>query len=88
MSYTQQQLDDFWYGPGGSETNIEPGAYVLMREVDVIQLTNPQSAIYSPGFAAILAFCFQNQLYGFGNPRTTWDGTGSSGPGWGGPTRS
>jgi len=74
--YTQAQLDAFW------------SRYVTMREVDVIQVTNTQSAAFEPGFAAMLAFCFQNQLYGFANPRTPWDGTGSSGSGWGGPTRS
>jgi|HubBroStandDraft_2_1064218.scaffolds.fasta_scaffold05897_8 hypothetical protein len=88
MSYTQQQLDDFWYGPGGSETNIEPGAYVTMNAADVISLTNTQSAAYQPVFAAMLAYVFQNRLYGFGTPRTLYDGTGSNGPGWGGPTRS
>jgi hypothetical protein len=76
MSYSQQELDAFW------------NRYVTMNESDVVSLTNSSSAAYEPVFAAMLAFCFQNQLYGFGNPRTPWDGTGSSGPGWGGPTRS
>jgi hypothetical protein len=76
MSYSQQELDAFW------------NRYVSMREADVIALTNPQSAAFEPGFAAMLAYVFQNQLYGFANPRAPWDGTGSSGPGWGGPTRS
>ena len=76
MSYTQQQLDAFW------------SRYVTMNAADVISLTNTQSAGYEPDFAAMLAYVFQNQMYGFGNPRTPWDGTGSNGAGWGGPTRS
>lgn len=43
MSYTPQELHDFWYGPGGSADDeiIRPGAYVSMREVDVISLQEP-----------------------------------------------
>ena len=73
---SQAQLDAFW------------NRHVTMSEVDVIQLTNPQSAAYESVFAAMLVFVRSNQMYGFGNPRTPWDGTGSNGSGWIGPTRS
>jgi hypothetical protein len=83
MSYTQQQLDNFWWGTGGSPTSIQPGAYVTMRAQDVIYLKTTD-----PAWNALLTYCYQNNLYGFGNPRTTWDGTGGNCPGggWIGPT--
>lgn len=76
MSYTQQQLDAFW------------NRYVMMNAADVISLTNTQSAAYEPDFAAMLDYVCRHQLYGFGTPRTAWDGTGSNGRGWIGPTKS
>ena len=76
MSYTTDQLDAFW------------SRYVTMREVDIISLTHPDSAAYEPDFAGMLGYCFTNRLYGFGNPRTVWHGTGSHGTGWLGPTKS
>ena len=75
-TYSQAQLDAFW------------SRYVSMREADVISLCNSQSAAFEPVFALMLEFVRTNNLYGFANPRTPWDGTSSSGPGWGGPTRS
>jgi hypothetical protein len=76
MSYSQQELDAFW------------NRYKTMNAADVVSLTNSSSAAYEPVFAAMLAYVCQNPLYGFANPRTPWDGTGSNGAGWGGPTRS
>jgi hypothetical protein len=90
MAYTAQQLHDFWYGPGGSvgDQIIRPGAYVSMIEGDVVALTNVQSAAYDAGFSAILGYCFQNKLFGFGNPRTGFDGTGGNSTPFNGPTKS
>ena len=34
--YTDQELSDFWWGKGGSEESIQPGAYVAMRPQQVI----------------------------------------------------
>jgi hypothetical protein len=87
MSYTDQQLHDLWYGPGGSvgDEIIRPGAYVSMRESDVLALTNPQSAAYDAGFTAILGYCYQNKLFGFGHPI---DGKGGNSTPFNGPTRS
>ena len=76
MSYSQQELDAFW------------NRYVSLREADVISLCNSQSAAFEPLFASMLEFVRTYNLYGFANPRTPWDGTGSNGAGWGGPTRS
>jgi hypothetical protein len=49
-----------------------------MRAVDVTQLVTKGGAIYSPDFDAILGICFSQRLFGFGSPRTLWDGTGSN----------
>jgi hypothetical protein len=75
-AYTQSELDAFW------------NRCVSMNAADVISLTNTQSAAYEQAFAAMLAYVCQNRLYGFAAPRTPWDGTGASGPGWIGPTKS
>jgi hypothetical protein len=74
MSYTAQQLSDFWWGPSGSPTNIQLGAYIIMKQADVISLSNTTSASYSKSFADLLDYCYDNKLFGFGNPRTLWDG--------------
>jgi hypothetical protein len=88
MAYTDQQLSDFWWGPGGSPTNIQPGAYVTMKQADVISLTNTMSASYSKSLADLLGYCYANKLFDFGNPRTLWDGTGSNAGIFNGPTKS
>lgn len=66
MSYTPEQLHDFWYGPGGSVDDeiIRPGAYVNMNPLEVTALTNTQSAAYDPGFSAILGFVTDSRQCG------------------------
>lgn len=59
MSYAQQQIDDFWFGAkGGSAINIQPGAYVNMSALDVIQKTTPGSAAYDAEWSALLNFLY------------------------------
>lgn len=87
--YTDQQLSDFWWwGVGGSETDILPDAWVLKHEGEAIALTNPQSATYNATLASLAAYCFTNRLFGYSYPRTGFDGTGTNGEGWNGPTKS
>jgi hypothetical protein len=69
MSYTQQQINDFWWGAGGSATNIQPGAYVTKKQGEIIALTNRASAAYDPAFSAILAYLYSEAVLkksGFG----------------------
>ncbi|MGB7282878.1 MAG: hypothetical protein WBE13_11500 [Candidatus Acidiferrum sp.] len=65
--YTDQELSDFWYGPGGNAENIEPSAYVLKGTNEIILLTNTSSPSYNAAFDAILGYCYQNRLFGFAN---------------------
>jgi hypothetical protein len=58
MSYTQQQIDDFWWGVGGSASNPQPGAYVTMSPTDVIQKSNQASAAYDAAWTALLNFLY------------------------------
>jgi hypothetical protein len=62
MSYTQQQIDDFWWGVGGSATNIQPGAYVTKQGEEIIALTNTASAAYDPAFSAILSYLYSQAV--------------------------
>jgi len=59
MSYTQQQVDDFWFGQGGSAGNIQPGAYVTMKWVDVVSLITTSSAAYNADWAALWLYVQQ-----------------------------
>jgi hypothetical protein len=102
MSYTQQQIDNFWWGVGGSATNIQPGAYVTKKQGEIIALTNKQSAAYDAGFAATLGYLYSEALKksgigptganGFADVSTIGgvriDVIGGGGPGWNGPTQS
>jgi hypothetical protein len=66
MSYTDQQLSDFWYGPGGSATNIQPGAYVTMTWEQVRIATTPgMSGYLGPNWVGMLQCCQRNRLFGF-----------------------
>ena len=60
MSYTPEELSDFWFGVGGSPTDIRPGSYVQMRAEEVWE-----RASNDLDWAAILNFCKANQLFGF-----------------------
>jgi hypothetical protein len=40
-------------------------AYAVLKQNDVLYLTNSQSPGYDPVFAANLGWCFQNRAYGF-----------------------
>lgn len=40
-------------------------AYVLLKQNDVLYLTNPASPGYDAVFAGNLAWCYQNHAYGF-----------------------
>lgn len=51
--YNQSDLDAFW------------ARYVVMKPVDVIQLTTPGSPAFEPAFSGMLNFVRQNRLYGF-----------------------
>ena len=82
--YTDQELSDFWWGKGGSEESIQPGAYVAMRPQQVINAYNSD-----PAFAALLRYCFNQSLFGFSrfrNPICQPDGTIKyilgAGPNW------
>jgi hypothetical protein len=58
MIYTQQQIDDFWWGVGGSASNPQPGAYFNMSPVDVIQKSNRESAAYDAAWTALLNYLY------------------------------
>jgi hypothetical protein len=66
MAYTQQQIDSFWFGSDengpGSGGNIKANAYVIKNQGEIIALTNPQSAAYDAGFAAILGYLYSEAV--------------------------
>lgn len=82
MSYTDAQLQAFWFGgtedAPGDENNFLPGNYVTMKLAAYL-LTTPGSLEYDADFAAKLLYCRQNKLFGFAN---------TSQNGWSGPTKS
>jgi hypothetical protein len=83
MSYTQQQLSDFWWGPGGSSSNVQPGAYVTMGPDAVLD-----RQLWDSAWAAILAYVFGNRLFGFANFNYAAAGSNvfpGQGKGWRGP---
>jgi hypothetical protein len=103
MTYTQQQIDAFWWGPGGSASNPQPGAYVLMNQGEVIALSNCQSAAYNASWAALLDYLYCQAVLkksgigptgsnGFADTSTIGGKTtclpASSGTWWIGPTKS
>lgn len=57
---TQQQLDNFWYGTGGSAGAPTAGAYVTMKSDTVDYLYWSDS-----GFRTLLQFVQTNKLNGF-----------------------
>jgi hypothetical protein len=67
--------------------------YVKMSEVDVIQLTNPQSAAYDQQFTNDLGIIHQGKMFGFADYATKDDATkmkfiGNHGSWCNGPTKS
>lgn len=62
--------------------------YVKLSEPDWICLSNPASATYDAVLSAAITFAAKNKLYGFGTPRTFYDGWASSSPIVNGPTKS
>jgi hypothetical protein len=101
MSFTQLQIDAFWWGNEGSASNILPGAYATMNGDTVIYLTSPNSPGYDAGFAAILSYLYLQALNKTGVGPTGADGfysqnkigalpisARSGGTGWLGPTKS
>lgn len=56
--------------------NSDPGqawwnAYVVMKQNDVLYLTNSAGPGYDPVFTANLGWCYQNKAYGFEEYDTT-----------------
>jgi hypothetical protein len=107
QQYDQNAIDSWWWGADsngpGSATDIKPGAYVLMKQGDVIALTNKQSAAYDPAFSAILSYLYSQAVLkksgigptganGFADVSTIGgvriDTIGGGGDGWNGPTQS
>lgn len=103
MSYTQQQIDDFWWGVGGSATDIRSDAYVIKKPGEVIALTNKQSAAFDQAFAAIAVYLYSEAIIkksgigptgtnGFADVSTIGgvriDTISGGGADWNGPTRS
>lgn len=52
-AYTDQQLQAAW------------DRYVVLNQNDLIYFTNPQSAGFDASFSAILAYIYQNRLFGW-----------------------
>lgn len=64
--FTQQQLSDFWWGIGGSETSPTAGAYVLMTAQQVQEAQNPLRDSYrGQTWSQILSYVISQQLFGF-----------------------
>jgi hypothetical protein len=96
MSYTDAQLQAFWYGGTaenpGTETNILPGAFVLMGVDEVSYLTNKNGPGFDANFAALNDFCYTNKLFGWANyldPNKRFNNfPPNPSAGWNGPTKS
>lgn len=73
---TQEQLDNFWWGTGGSEGDIKPGAYATMRPSDFNYLYATDA-----GFSTLYLYCQKHRLYGFANYDTTGAGLNQVGAG-------
>jgi hypothetical protein len=79
--FSQSDLDAFW------------GRYVGMQQLDVVSVSNPQSAAFESQFAAMLNFVRQNHLYGFADyadsaaANLKYAGTAGR-VWWNGPTKS
>lgn len=64
--FTQQQLLDFWWGVGGSETSPTSGAYVLMTDQQVQEAQNSLRDSYrGETWSQLLAYVSSQQLFGF-----------------------
>lgn len=102
MSYSQSDIDNFWWGKNGSAESPQPGAYVLMNGNTVVQLTS-RGAGYDAAFSAILGYLQRQAANGTGIGPTGSDGFtsksrigsepittygGAKGQGWNGPTKS
>jgi hypothetical protein len=51
MAYTDQQMQDWYFGTGGSESDIRQGAFVTMSCSDVYALLYPWMSTYDSAFA-------------------------------------
>ena len=53
--FSQEELEAFW------------SYYVSLKQIDVVSLTNPESAAFDSVFAAKLGYVYKNRLFGFEN---------------------
>lgn len=102
MSYSQEQIDNLWWGNGGSATDIRANAYCRMTQEEVLYLTSRDSPGYDADFAALLGYLYREAVInksGIGPTGTDgFYGRSTSGgikifahnnaEGWIGPTRS
>jgi hypothetical protein len=69
VAYTDQQMNDWYFGTGGSETNIRPGVYVTMSGFDVTALLftwcSPGGSRYDADFAGKYAQALATGYRGF-----------------------
>ena len=82
-------LEDFWWGVGGSPSDIRPDAAVLKTDIEVTELCAVGGSQYNATFARNYGTVYSQKLFGFAEPRTNLDGFSiGRGDGWRGPTRS